>query len=235
MKEQDLYGEDTWTARAWKKDHLDSNHSCQLMSSCPLDMSPWKSERNSAVFRKFLTQHKSLRKPPPGIRYGLDADEKSGCFTKAENGINAHFHQWTGILPGLRPPAVFVYFDHKGRMARLEAHCARTGAALVNANRQLVLASGRGIMTPGADFESFVFSFAVVPDLAQLYVHWPEVTAEWRTIFHMHVFEDYILSPHSTKGMLNQWKQQNNPHEWIVGGRRDGVKPLLADINAHEN
>ena len=120
-------------------------------------------------------------------------------------------------------------------MARLEAHCARTRAALVNANRQLVLASGRRIMTPGAEFESFVFSFAVVPDLAQLYVHWPEVTAEGRTIFHMHMLEGYILSPPSTTGMLNQWGRRGNLQEWIVGGRRDAVKPLLADINAHEN
>ncbi|KAL9129306.1 MAG: hypothetical protein Q9217_002217 [Psora testacea] len=212
--------------RPWKKDGLDINSSQPFLR----EALPKVDAKKDKLLERLLSRHERVKNPVPDVLYGLSKES----FSDAEETVNKLLNVYTGISSGIRHPAVIVEFKTGDSIEEVEAQCARAGAALVNSTRQLLVAAGENILTPGADVRTPLFSFAFVPSLAQLSIHWAEVTDDKSIIFHMHPIEQYGLRVPNGGGALAMRRSLNNILEWIVGERKDWIKQLLAAIAQRE-
>lgn len=117
----------------------------------------------------------------------------NSAFTREEQKINAVHSQYTEMSPGY----VHAFFiieckTFSGTMVEAEMRVCSNGAALVSAARRFNTLAGKPIYE-GADLQSFVFSLALVPSLANLHVHWAEVLSDSEVVYHMHQISSFYL------------------------------------------
>ena len=211
---------ETWEKKAWEVDNLDDNWNKEFQKgSIPLV----DTSRNKPMAR-LLNSCDRIKNPKPDVVYGLD----ELAFTEDEMVINHLFLSEAGISRGIWHPGLIVEAKTAGIIELVECQCARGGAALVNATRGLLKASGASIDTPGADLKSYVFSIALVPSCANLFIHWAEVIKDGQTRFHMHLVGTYALLDDEQLKKLRH--DINNVLDWISLTRKDWLKKLLAAI-----
>ncbi|KAL2056814.1 hypothetical protein ABVK25_003209 [Lepraria finkii] len=133
-----------------------------------------------------------------------------------------------GISKGIWHSGLIVEAKTAGIIELVECQRARVGAALVNATRGLLKASGASIDTPGADLKSNVFSIALVPTCANLYIHWAEVIKDGQMRFYIYLGGTYTLRDDEELKKLRH--NVNNVLDWISLTRKDRLKKLLAAI-----
>ena len=218
--------DEAWGKRAWSWDGLDINSNQPFYrKSLPkvntFGNGQWEKLLNSKT-------NKRVKNPVPDLAYALDTSH----FTKEELSILMNYSIYAGISKKIWCPTVIIEFN-QGDMRRPKTQCARGGAALVNANRQLCMAGGRVKDVPGADTETVVYSFAMTHQSAVCSVHWANVTMEpantLKTTFHMHSVGSWMFD-YGNDGIFDQRKALNNLLGYLVGERKSWVKILLADI-----
>lgn len=210
----------TWKALAWEHCHLDDNWNREFRKGSI----PEVDIAGDKVWAKLLNTCERVKNPKPDIAYGLSQD----AFTDAENRVNASYFKEASISPGILFPGLVVEGKTAGIMEIVECQCARGGSALVNAMRQFRQVSGVSISKPGADLDTFVFSIALVPTLANLSVHWAEITEDGRTRFHMNTVDSYALLK---KGQFKELRHDiNNVLDWITDDRKIFLKQIIEVI-----
>ena len=101
-----------------------------------------------------------------------------------------------------------------------ENQAIRSGAALVESRRQLkALARKPGEKEAvGVDVECIAFSCSWVPQLANIHVHWYELTEEGHSIWHMNWLEGYRFSKDAD---MKQFRHDiHNILDWVCGHER---------------
>lgn len=182
--------------------------------------------KDDPVATRILAAHDRIKKPQPGVCYGLD----EGAFTEAELKVNGLYNKYAGISNGIWHPGAIVEAKTAGIIELAEFQCARGGAALVSAMRELLDRSGADVSTPGADTKSAVFSVALVPTCANIHVHWAQVRDDGKLIHHMHLVDSYAIRKDSQSLLLSN--KVNKILDWITLTRRTWIKKVLADIGA---
>lgn len=105
-------------------------------------------------------------------------------------------------------------------IAEAENQAIRSGAALVESRRQLkALARKPGEVEPvGVDTDCIAFSCSWVPQLANIHVHWHELTAEGYSIWHMNWVEGYRFSKDAEMRKFRH--DVHNILDWVCGHER---------------
>jgi len=135
-----------------------------------------------------------LTDPKPDYVYGLKRlRHRRG---KKLRRLSQNTKALIGVAPGLEH-AWFVV-ENKGCQDSIESaenQGIRSGGTLVNAKRLLAEKAGRlGIEDEGPDCDSIAFSCAWVPQMANVFVHWHEMTADGESIYHMNKIRGYLMS-----------------------------------------
>ena len=131
-----------------------------------------------------------LTNPNPDFTYGIVKPEH---FPKAEVHVPAHIQVYLSVAPSMRFP--FYVEEHKPAsegIVKAEHQAMRDGATLVNARRKLNHAlESEGWDSPvGADLDSFVFTCAWTPYMAEIFVNWYEKLPDGEQVFHMTTIGD---------------------------------------------
>ena len=208
-----------WEKSQWDKDDLDDswNQPFKRNSIPQVDTS------GDEPLKQLLDKNPRIKNPQPDIVYGLT--EK--CFSQPGKRANELYDAQTGISKGIRHPFFFVEAKTNGIMGLVECQCARGGSALVSSVRQLIAASGIDT-APGADLTSAVFSLALIPVAAKLYIHWAEVAEDGKTVYHMHRVRSYALE--EEKQLVDLRHDLDNILDWGTVNRKTWVKDLMDTI-----
>ena len=208
-----------WEKKTWDVSNLDDNWNREFRKGSIPEV-----DVTDDSTLKLLNSCERVKNPKPDVAYGLDND----AFTDTEIAINRLNLPIADISPGIWYPGLIVEGKTAGIIQLVECQCARGGAALVNATRELIHKSGASVYSPGADLQSQVFSIALVPDYAKLFVHWAEVTKDQTTKFHMHRLRSYALEEDDQLARLRH--DINNVLDWITLKRKTWLQEILAVI-----
>ena len=134
-----------------------------------------------------------LTNPNPDFTYGIVKPKR---FPVAEVHVPAHIKVYLSVAPSMRFP--FYVEEHKPAsegIIKAEHQAMRDGATLVNARRQLNHAlESKGWASPaGPDMDSFVFTCAWTPYMAEIFVNWYEKLQDGQEIYHMTMVGDYKM------------------------------------------
>ena len=174
------------------------------------------------VFRRdILFVKKALPRQKQGFQPGMSTPKPDWVFGLAEPGFadddtinNLHLatKEWVYCAPQVRH-AWFAIDNKSARepIAFAETQALRTGAALVNAHRQLLQKAGMlkkapgddKLEAPGADEQSFKFTCCWIPEMANIYVHWHERLPNGKELWHMNLVRGYLFS---CKGHLRAFR-----------------------------
>ena len=225
MSEAELNDED-WIDAAWKKDDL----RCRWQMDFDKEQVP-QPVSNHENWNQILKQFPRIRTPRPDISWGI--------FKTAFTLYQAHFLINNGAnLVGNDIYNIFFTSEAKsinGSIEEAENQCLRSGATTVENRRKLIAAAREqpvpaslfpSIQYPRVDTESFAFSLAVTPNIANMFVHWClEVDAGY-VHWHAHRLEGYRFDRADEIAQLHH--DIDNGLDWGVGTRkRDTIK--LAD------
>ena len=126
-----------------------------------------------------------LTDPKPDFTYGI---VKPKPFPDAEVHVPEQIKAYLGVSPSMRFPFyVEEYKSAEEGIVKAEHQAMRDGAVLVNARMKLneVLKPADWVRPTGADLDSFVFSCAWAPYMAEVFVNWYEKLPSGKGIFHM--------------------------------------------------
>ena len=126
-----------------------------------------------------------LTDPKPDFTYGI---VKPKPFPDAEVHVPEQIKAYLGVSPSMRFPFyVEEYKSAEEGIVKAEHQAMRDGAVLVNARMKLneVLKPADWVRPTGADLDSFVFSCAWAPYMAEVFVNWYEKLPNGKGIFHM--------------------------------------------------
>ena len=134
-----------------------------------------------------ITNNKAmgLIDPKPDFTYGI---VKPKPFPDAEVHVPEQIKAYLGVSPSMRFPFyVEEYKSAEEGIFEAEHQAMRDGAVLVNARMKLneVLKPADWVRPTGADLDSFVFSCAWAPYMAEVFVNWYEKLPNCKGIFHM--------------------------------------------------
>jgi hypothetical protein len=218
---------DSWALEPWDKDFLDYNLNKDFRTgSVPI--------RNAKdpVSMQLLESLPRLKTPKPDMAYGL----ANLAFTKQEQELNECYSSVTELSESLFHTFFIVECkSHRGTLEEAETQASGGGAALVCANRRFNAIAGPN-PSQGADLNSFVFSLAMTPSVAKLYVHWAGTveieekgsTDGLDTMYHMHRVAAYILDEEDHLKKLRH--DIDNILDWGTLERKTDIKARLADI-----
>lgn len=143
------------------------------------------------------------------------------------------------IVPGMHHP--FLITEGKsfeGNMSTAENQARRGGATLVQAARALrkelemdepvSLGAGANIPTIRPDYNSFMFSITMSPQIFQIHVHWFD---EATGIYHMNGVESYALK--NSKGPREIREAMHNIFEWGLRSRHRELASLTESIKGY--
>lgn len=213
-----------WNKVAWDKSHLDANWNYEFRR----DSLPKLNTKGNKILQAIIDQNDRIKNPKPDITYGLD--EKA--FSLEEQRVNEANARFAGISKGIWHPGFLVEGKVAKVITEVEEQCCRGGAALVKAGRQIVELSGASISDIGADMKTAVFSLALVPQFASMFVHWAEVQEPDVVIYHMHFVKDYSLRREG--GVTELRHDIDNVLDWMVLERKNWLKTVLGDIIKRE-
>ena len=243
-----------WMSRDWSLDYLDDVRDQDLHPDA-LPRVDWGHE---PLMMEALAVLPQLTNPRPDACWGLHMD--AYAFDDQQTIIENS--DITGVSRGVWNP--FILMEGKGTGGSpddAETQAIRGGAALVNARRILNQKRGQGFegMSPGADLESYAFSFRLLPTMASLYVHWAEIISTDHpavsslpplpndppsgeqssmkkvstiVLFHMHEIGSYGLRHEEQRDQLTH--DLNNVFEWGIGKRNEEIKQVLRKIRENK-
>ncbi|KAL8659934.1 MAG: hypothetical protein Q9202_006889 [Teloschistes flavicans] len=213
--------QDFWTSKSWDLDGLDESWNLEFRK----DSLPQLDVTNNPAAKLLIEQNERVKNPKPDICYGVRKD----FFTEQEEAINNLYARYAGISKHIRHPA----FEVEGKLYQtadeVQAQCCRGGTALVYATRKMVEASGVNILRSGPDMDTFVFSLALIPNLATLYMHWAEVKHSITVLYHMNEVTSYRLKLKDEKAKLRY--DVNNILERMLLERLAWIKTVLNAIH----
>ncbi|KAL9584793.1 MAG: hypothetical protein Q9212_001895 [Teloschistes hypoglaucus] len=152
-------------------------------------------------------------------------------FTKEEEAINNVYARWAGISKHIRHPAFGVEGKLYQNADEVQTQCCRGGTALGYVTRNMIGASGVDNLRPCPDMDTFVLSFALIPNLATLYTHWVEVKDNTTVFYHMNEVASYRLKQNDEKAKL--FPDVDNILEWMLLERLALIKRVLHPIPQH--
>ncbi|KAH0558407.1 hypothetical protein GP486_004936 [Trichoglossum hirsutum] len=210
--------------RDWDHDNLDANVSQEFIRG----LVPIPEVRQDLFLAKLLEKSPGIENPKPDIACGLTRK----AFTEEEMVANGIHGSITGISPGiLHPFLIFEWKSAEGVMEEAQRRVRRGGAVLVNARRQLNALAGCLPESNGPDWSSFVFSCALVPDLAHIYVHWCGREND-RLSWYMSKVSGHQLDDESDVKILR--RNIGNILDWGVLNRVQEIKSVLRKIYAQQ-
>lgn len=217
--------EEFWASRLWDLDGLDESWNKEFRK----DSLPKLDFTNRPAAKLVIQQNERVKNPKPDICFGVRKD----FFTVQEQDVNNLYAQYAGISKHIRHPAFIVEGKLNQTVDEVQAQCCRGGAALVHATRKMVEASGADVFQPGADMNTFVFSVALIPSTATLFIHWAEVKDDKNVLYHMNEVNMYQLKKTNAKESLRH--DVNNILEWMLYQRLTWIKTILNDIHERLN
>ena len=180
----DIENPAVWTERAWKDDFLCVTWSADFARELVNTLI----KPTDSTVNKILNISPRLKTPRPDLTFGF----KKGAFSQDQYDIALHIH--TNVQIGLVHP--FFALEAKnvsGTIEEAEIQCCRAGAAMVYARRQFIANATTDVEGPDAD-QSFVFTLALIPTVATLYVHWAEVDSDKGKVhYHQNRVDSYFL------------------------------------------
>ena len=236
-----------WIETAWEKDHLSCNWGADFKRD-------WVSKlRNLDASMEFHTEKiPRVKNPRPDLTYGLS----EAGFSKVEQNINDDHGA------GLSVETFHPFFIVEAKIGErpideAELQCARGGAAMLRLKRKFdMLAEGtyddeevkQGQKKSGnhqetpihhyqVDTKSFVFSLALVPRSATMFVHWAEeafaqdgtlVTTNW----HANHVAEYFLRDGAP--WIELHRDIDNVLDWGTLTRKQELRDLCKKIHEHE-
>ena len=133
------------------------------------------------------------------------------------------------LSTGIYFPFFLIEFkSYQGTIEEATTQACRGGAAIIYSMRRLKEMANVLDEDHAHDTGSFAFSLAMVPSLAQLYVHWAKIGEDGNIVYHMNFLKEYGLRTGETVAALHH--NVNNILEWGVGRRVVYIKELLARI-----
>ncbi|KAL8957843.1 MAG: hypothetical protein Q9193_004987 [Seirophora villosa] len=213
--------EEFWTSQSWDIDGLDESWDKEFRK----DSLPKLDLTDRPAAKLVVEQNEQVKNPKPDICFGVRKD----FFTIEQQDVNDLYAQYAGISKHIRHPACIVEGKLNQTMDEVQAQCCRGGAALLHATRKMMEASGADVYQPGADLDSFVFSLALIPSTATLFMHWAEVKGGKRVFYHMNDVTMYHLRKDNAKAQLRH--DLNNILEWMLYERLPWIKTILDAIH----
>ncbi|KAI4100810.1 MAG: hypothetical protein LQ345_007434, partial [Seirophora villosa] len=213
--------EEFWASQSWDIDGLDESWDKEFRK----DSLPKLDLTDRPAARLVVEQNERVKNPKPDICFGVRKD----VFTIEQQDVNNLYTQYAGISKHIRHPACIVEGKLNQTMDEVQAQCCRGGAALLYATRKMMDASGADVYKPGADLDSFVFSLALIPSTATLFMHWAEVKGGKRVLYHMNDVTIYHLRKDIAKAQLRH--DLNNILEWMLYERLPWIKTILDAIH----
>ena len=125
-----------------------------------------------------------LTEPNPDFTFGI---VKPKPFPDAEVHVPEEIKAYLGVAPSMRFPFyVEEYKSAEQGIVKAEHQAMRDGAVLVNARIKLneALKPASWVRPTGADLDSFVFSCAWTPYMAEMFVNWYEKLPNGKEVFH---------------------------------------------------
>lgn len=167
--------------KAWKKDHLAIARDKVFRH----DSIPMTDTSDNPILARFLDDLPRVKTPKPDRAYGL----AKSAFTEKERVINDIMAYLSKVSSQMFHTFFIVEFKsitHLIVEARLQA--CRGGTVMINVMRKLKTKAGISNDNDQLDAGRFVFSIAMVPGQAELYVHCAELpTPPSKAVnFHMH-------------------------------------------------
>ena len=187
-----------WTERAWSEDFLSVTWSADFST----ELINTLIKPANATITKILNLHPRLKTPRPDLTFGL----KKSAFTKDQHALS---HYLGGNMQrGLYHPFLALEAKNElGTLAEAEIQCCRAGAAMVYSRRRFNQEAKIPSEAPtsGADPQSFVFTVALIPLNAEIYIHWAEVgVADIPISYHMNSVGSYHMKSKQDVGRLRQ-------------------------------
>ena len=209
--------------RAFIDDHLDVTID-QLFLQTSL---PKMNAKDDAVLQELLKKLPRIAIPKPDRSYGLSED----AFMLEEQRLNDLYTGLTKVAQSIYHTFFVVEFkSYKHPIAEAELQARRSGAALMHCLRQFKNLAGILDDASPPDAGSFVYSLAMIPDLAKLYVHWTELKPDRGLVYHMHWIQSYAMDKPSDAMELRH--DVNNILEWGCEIRKNYIMGCLAKIKA---
>ena len=181
-------GECTWVV----EDFFDSG--CIRKANADFKPNSLPLDKDLAAMMKKDDDMQGLTNPRPDYVYGLSCDDFEPPKGVIISGITQDLRE---VIPHMYD-CMFVIEgkSDQGQPAGAENQACRSGAALVNAARQLRERIGEKDVE-GADERTFVFSGTLCPNALQIWVNWAEVTytnGKKNVFFHMNHLDSGTLS-----------------------------------------
>ena len=181
-----------WTQRAWDDDFLEVTWSADFTRVNDL-LKPVV-----PVIQKIINAKPRLKNPRPDLTFGF----RQAAFS--ENQLNLALGLGAEMQVGLVHPFFAVEAKNAlGSLAEAELQCCRAGAAMVYVSRGIKAEATAEPENLGAD-QSFMFTLAMMPSYAIIYVHWAEVKADGRVTYHQNTVDSFNLKKKQDASSLRQ-------------------------------
>lgn len=178
-----------------------------------------------ASLEKLLEKLPGVKTPKPDLAYGLRKD----AFTSAEQNINMMIAHIADLSRNMLYPFYNLEFkSDQGAFHAAILQACRGGAALIYAMRNLRERAGLVNNNDEDDVGRMAFSLVIVPERANLYVHWAMNVTEPKVVYHMAKLSGYDLENDDDVPKLRI--AINNILEWGIIPRKNYIKHMLAKI-----
>jgi hypothetical protein len=225
--EQSIVNDEGLFTRPWKTDFLDKNWDTLFKSTCipKVDM------KDDVELQTLIYQYPRVATPKPDLTYALELD----AFQSVKKVVQRKdIEELAMVSPFIYFPFFVIEFkSHQSTIEEAETQACRSGAAIVYSMRKLKAIADILDEVHAHDTGSFVFSLAMVPATAHLFVHWATVGEDENTVYHMSFVKAYTLRTGSNVAALHH--DINNILEWGVGQRVVYITDLLMKISKAES
>lgn len=171
-----------------------------------------------------------MKNPRLDLCFGVKQD----AFSPDAKDVNDLFSQYTMISSEIYHAAFTVEVKSaQGSIEDAENQSCRSGAAMVAARRQFNAAQFNKARTNlGPDLDSFCFTMSLVPQMANIHMHWAEVKKENTTIYYMNVMKSYVLHAGRGAQIRDLRHNINNILDWMTLTRRNAVQAICDKIQS---
>ena len=219
-------GDDYVLRREWENDHLGYCLDQEFTRGYP----PELNTKGELGLEKLLENQIGMSNPKPDIAYGLDAT----AFVDVGLIANTLHRDLAQISRGILYPFFLIEFkSYQGLLAEAVNQAQRGGAVLTSTMNLLKESAGLLEHDEKYDSGSFVFSLAMNPYNATMFVHWRELRHEEdkiKVLHHTHSLEGYALNNSDNVDKLRI--AVNNILDWGVGERKTWLLGMLAQLEA---
>lgn len=223
--EEEGLSNDERVLRAFKDDHLDMTISSDFFK----ESIPALDTSQDPVLEVLLACLPRIKTPRPDRAYGLRND----AFTEEQINLNEIVKKISRVARSIYYTFFIIEFKSSNApILEAQLQARRSGACLVHSMREFKRKAGILNDTTVEDNGSFVFSIAMVPDQAQLFVHWAVEGSNRRVTYHMHELNSYSITQAGAVKDLR--RDVDNVMEWGLTIRKEYIKQGLAMIRARD-